>query len=420
MEGTMGRRLRDKNLETREARKKLKRSDKPYWRLITTGLHLGYRKGRDGYAVWVLRKYLGGQTYTVKNIAQADDYLDADGDRILSFAQAQEAALKMRVTPVKQQLGQYTCKQAIEAYAEYLEGRASGNDTRKRLEAFALPVFGDMAVADLKSDAIRKWHRDIAKTPPRQRASKGTVRHLDVDMNDPEIVRKRQVSANRCLTLFRAALNHARNEGKVDCSDSAWKLVKIFKGVDVPRTRFLSEAECKRLVNAAQGNFRVLVQAALFTGARYSELSHLRVADFNAEAGTLHVRISKSGKGRHITLCEDGWAFFKQLAAGRVGTDFLLGYKWRTGEQSRAMKEACKVAKIDGITFHGLRHTWASLARMGGMPLQVIAKNLGHVDTKMAEQHYGHLTADYVTEQTRKNAPKYDFGGQETNVKALR
>lgn len=38
-----------------------------------------------------------------------------------------------------------------------------------------------------------------------------------------------------------------------------------------------------------------------------------------------------------------------------------------------------------GITFHGLRHTWASLAVMNGVPLLVVAKDLGHRDTRMVE-----------------------------------
>jgi hypothetical protein len=36
------------------------------------------------------------------------------------------------------------------------------------------------------------------------------------------------------------------------------------------------------------------------------------------------------------------------------------------------------------INFHGLR----SLAVMNGMHLMVVARNLGHVDTRMVEKHY--------------------------------
>ena len=74
------------------------------------------------------------------------------------------------------------------------------------------------------------------------------------------------------------------------------------------------------------------------------------------------------------------------------------------------MREAVAAAKIEpGISFHGLRHTWASLAVMNGMPLMVVARNLGHADTRMVEMHYGHLKQDYVTEEIRKGAPKFGF-----------
>jgi hypothetical protein len=56
-------------------RRKLKASGRPYWRAIGKGLHIGYRKGKtDG--VWVVRRYLGGQTYKLETIAEADDILD--------------------------------------------------------------------------------------------------------------------------------------------------------------------------------------------------------------------------------------------------------------------------------------------------------------------------------------------------------
>jgi hypothetical protein len=43
------------------------------------------------------------------------------------------------------------------------------------------------------------------------------------------------------------------------------------------------------------------------------------------------------------------------------------------------MRAACERAKIDPpADFHCLRHTWASHAAMNGIPLMVVAKNLGH------------------------------------------
>jgi hypothetical protein len=54
---------------------------------------------------------------------------------------------------------------------------------------------------------------------------------------------------------------------------------------------------------------------------------------------------------------------------------------------------------------------------MAGMPLMVVARNLGHRDTRMVERHYGHLTADFINEAIRSHAPR--FGLTQTNVKPL-
>jgi integrase len=112
--------------------------------------------------------------------------------------------------------------------------------------------------------------------------------------------------------------NHKRTGAK---SSEAWDCVERFKGVHIPRSRYLTIAECKRLMNACDPEFRILVRAALETGARYQELARLRVVDFNPDSGTLHVRKSKAHKDRHIVLTDDGREFFASLVAGRKGSE---------------------------------------------------------------------------------------------------
>ncbi|MEI7608699.1 MAG: tyrosine-type recombinase/integrase [Rhodospirillaceae bacterium] len=62
------------------------------------------------------------------------------------------------------------------------------------------------------------------------------------------------------------------------------------------------------------------------------------------------------------------------------------------------VKAACEVAKLEALTFHELRHSYASRLVMAGAPLAVVAAQLGHSDTRMVEKHYGHLAPSYIAD----------------------
>ncbi|MGH9809505.1 MAG: tyrosine-type recombinase/integrase, partial [Terriglobia bacterium] len=252
---------------------------------------------------------------------------------------------------------------------------------RKRMEAHALPQLGKIEVASLTTDRLRKWHAGLARKPPRLRSKPGKEQKYRVLADDEDSLRRRRASANRCLAQLKAALNLAWREGKAP-SDMEWRKVKPFEGADAARVRYLTVAECKRLLNACDPVFRNLVRAALETGARYGELVRLTVDDFNPDTGTVAIRISKTGKPRHVVLTDNGAVFFEQVCLRRAGSESMFlkanGSAWRKSHQLRPMVEACRGAKIDPpINFHALRHTWASLATMNGMPLLIVAKNLG-------------------------------------------
>jgi hypothetical protein len=55
---------------------------------------------------------------------------------------------------------------------------------------------------------------------------------------------------------------------------------------------------------------------------------------------------------------------------------------------------------------------------MNGMPLTVLARNLGHASTKMLEAHYSHLTSNFVTNQVQLAAPRFDV--EAGNVRPLK
>jgi len=422
MGASMARRVQDATLDSRDARRKLKVRDAPYWRALGRELHIGYRKGKTG-GRWVMRRYAGAGKYSVETIADADDSLDADADSVLDFWQAQEAVRKHAAAPA---VLPYTLQDAVDDYVAALDdkGKASAYDVRLRLAACVTGPFADIALGKLASDDVAAWHVALSKAPARVRtrdgADKPNTRPLD--RSNPEAVRRRRVSANRVLASLKAALNFARRRRKV-ATDDAWREVEPFEGVNAARERHLSVAEAQRLVNAAApDDFRRLVQAALQTGARYGELARLCVRDYDGGNGSLAVHQSKSGKPRHITLTEEAQEFFRQITTGRAPGEIMLlrgDREWRRSEQTEPMAEACARAKLEPIGFHGLRHTWASLAVMGGVPLIIVARNLGHSDTRMVEKHYGHLAGGYVVEAIRAGAPRFGTVDR-SNVKAIR
>jgi integrase len=418
-EVAMARTVRDANLDTRTARARLKASGKPYYRAIDPGLHLGYRKGKAG-GKWVMRWYVGEGDYRVETLATADDSADADGVAILDFRQAQ-ALIRERFVeytrlakglPAKD--GPYTVGACLDEYLAFLDAkRKSAKDARWRAEALILPALGDIACTDLTAARLRRWLAVTATAAPRLRTRDGAEqRYRAIDGDDDEQRRKRRATANRTLTILKAALNRGWREGKIP-SDDAWRRVEPFEEADAARVRYLTMDECRRLINTAAGAFQNLVRAALLTGCRFGELATLQVRDFNPDAGTLHIRTSKSGKGRHVVLNDEGITFCGTITAARAGIELMLrkpdGDRWGKSNQTRPMAEACARAKIDPpANFHCLRHTYASHAAMAGAPLLVVAKNLGHADTRMVEKHYGHLSESYVAEAIRKAAPRFN------------
>ena len=366
-------------------------------------------------------------------LGAADDARDPDGITAFSFAQAQEAARAFFAQKGRELAGHtepqpggpYTVKMAVDAYFTARERRGSKSVRKDRYQAEAriIAQLGAVDASKLTAKRIRDWHQAAASAAKLVRTKKAAKQQTRAfDSKDPEEVRKRRATANRVLTILKAALNHAFQEGRIPV-DEPWRRVKPFREVDTPVVHFLKAAECIRLVNACEPSFRNLVRGALVTGCRYGELTRMRAADFNAEAGTITVRVSKSGKPRHVVLNAEGQKLFATLTAGQAPQDLAFrrddGDLWGASHQQRPLEEASRAAKLDPpATFHILRHTYASALAMRGAPMGVIAAQLGHSDTRMTEKHYAHLAPSYIADTVRAALPGFGILG-ETNVVPL-
>jgi integrase len=423
----MARTVRDAKLDTRSARLRLPIRSEPYWRGLEKGFALGYRRrGRGG--TWLARRREAEGGYAEHRISITDDLQDADGVVILDYGQAQKAARAWWRAEFRREEGHdtkqgpFTVADAIEDYLKAYERRGGKAvyDTRRAAETHILPSLGGIAVAKLTARKIEDWHHRLAELPARIRTKLGKKQRHRMVGGGPDGLRKRRATANRILTVLKATLNHAWKAGQV-ASDDAWRRVKPFRGVEMARVRYLSEPECVRFVNACKSDFRNLVRGALLTGCRYSELAALRAADFNADAGIVTVRQSKADKPRHVVLTMEGQRFFATLTAGKLGDDPIFarqdGGVWGKSHQLRPMLDASHRAKIKpAISFHVLRHTHGSTLAMKGVPMGVIAVQLGHADTRMTEKHYAHLAPSYVADTIRAHFPTLGIGGDEAVV----
>ena len=421
----MARTVRDSKLDSRTARLKLPAGLR-HWRAITEKLALGYRRTAAGFGTWIARYFdEEKQTYVQTKLGTADDQADADGKEVLTFSQAQKLAQgDLRARSLARSGKGYTVQNAITDYLEWYESerKATGYKATKHTANYhILPKLGDELIATVKADKIRRWHRELAKTPARVRSSVRGKRQFREGEFDP---RARKASANRVLTILKAALNHAfKHDMATD--PNQWKAVEPFKNVDAPRVRFLSPDECRRLCNACKPDFRAIVQAALLTGGRYGELTHTDASDFMTHGGngSILLRETKNRKPRYVPLTPEGAQLFEHLTAGKLaGTAIFTrndGDRWGKSHQHRLMQDACAKAGImPTISFHILRHTYAASLARNSVPLQVIAAALGHADTRVTERHYAHLSPSFVADTIRANLP--ELGIEIGNVRSIK
>jgi integrase len=395
-------------ISSARARAALAVSARPVWHELIPGmLAIGYRKTAKNppAGFWTARRYLGDRKYEQQKLATADDTVSANGVSILDYRQA---CSKCRTwfedssAPIAP-----TITTAFEGYVATLRQRGKSTSYAiRRFDHDIGPTLGNIKLSDLTTARLQSWLASLAQRP-RHARGKGGKPSKPMAFAAPDGSRKRQNSANRVWGLLRASLNHAFLGGIID-SNREWKRVKPFADASAPKIRFFDDDEIARLLAVIDGDFKLLVLAALHTGCRFSELANLKVRDFT-DAG-IFIAKSKSGKPRHIALTDVGVAFFDSITKGRDASEITLtknGNRWKLSDETNAMRRACVAASIAHAGFHCLRHSYASHSIMKGCPLSVIARQLGHAGTAMTERHYAHLSQGYIFESIQKYGPTY-------------
>lgn len=171
--------------------------------------------------------------------------------------------------------------------------------------------------------------------------------------------------------------------------------------VPEPATQFLSNEEVARLLTAASAEFwRPFITFLVHTGARFGEAAALRWEDLEIEAASpvVHIRrgvasgfvgSTKTGKHREVPLIP---SVLRELRAFRHDRPFVFcrpadGKFFDPASTRKHLHAICDRAGVRRISWHVLRHTFATELTRRGAPLPAVQKLLGHSTIKMTERY---------------------------------
>lgn len=198
---------------------------------------------------------------------------------------------------------------------------------------------------------------------------------------------------NRLANIFRAALNLAAARGWLERAP-----VIARRPEPLPRERYLTGAEWKRLRGELPEHLRRMADFALATGLRWSNVAGLEWerVDLGQRLAWIPATQAKGRKAIAVPLSASALAALR--ATGRARTGFVFLWRGKPLKSPKtAFGKACARAQLDDVTWHTLRHTWASWHAMAGTPLDVLQQLGGWASRDMLDR-YAHLAPSYLAQ----------------------
>jgi integrase len=188
-------------------------------------------------------------------------------------------------------------------------------------------------------------------------------------------------TVRRELAIVRHCLVVARNEWGFALPTNPVQQVKLPRAGN-PRERRVNPGELEKLLAACETSrcrwLSSVIQLAVETGMRRSELLAMRWEDVNLEARTVRLRDTKNGLPRTVPLSTVALNVIKDTP--RCGTTVF-------GISANALRLAWERLKrragVSGLRFHDLRHEAVSRFFEKGLNVPEVAMISGHRDLRM-------------------------------------
>jgi integrase len=414
----MARKVRHSKLDTRSARLKLPVRKKPFnGPRLQRGALLLYRRNKHNGA-WILKCSDGHSRYWTRRIADADDFDTADGQRVLTYFQAQDVAKKLA------------------------GGGTDANDT-------TAPVTVDRALLDYQADLTSRGARAYNAVHPRAHLTALLLSKPVALLGSRELKLWRDsllgkiapATINRVSNALSAALGLAAQHDRRIQNRDAWQVgLAVLPDAQTARNVVLPDHTVRRLVAAAYAKdpaLGLLVETLAVTGARASQVARLRIEDLHHDRTSkpkLSMPRSGKGGGRNRSAKREGHysmpvtlqlaKALRAAAAGRAPDAPLLvcgdGSAWGNDPNVKYRRPVREVVAAigedpDEVTLYSLRHSSVVRMLLRNIPIRLIAA-LHNTSVAMIERNYSRHITEHDSDDLSRTGLLADLAPASANV----
>jgi integrase len=306
----------------------------------------------------------------------------------------------------------------------YLEAKVNVRPTtlrgyRSLIDLYLRPYFGKWRVQSVSATDIERFRCELSRGVPAPILDARIARTLRANPKWSRGRAKQEEARravgvrtiNKALTLLTMIFNYGCRHRWIDYNPAEHvERLRDTKPVAecLLDTNILTPEEIRRLLDAAEDRYRLLIQVAVFTGMRQGEILGLQWGDIDWNSRQVHVRRAwKEGAFtepktrssiRRVDLPERLVLELKTWRLRCPKGEFDIVFANDAGNPmshanllQRGFYPALRRAGVRKIRFHDLRHTFASLMIANGEDVVRVSRLLGHASPNITLGIYSHM-----------------------------
>jgi integrase len=165
-----------------------------------------------------------------------------------------------------------------------------------------------------------------------------------------------------------------------------------------PRDRWLTRQEAEQLLESAQArHVKTFLAIALYTAGRAGAILDLTWDRVDLKTGLIDLGNATGGNGRSVVPVAEPLFPYLREAREAATCPFVIEHGGNgVASVKTGTRAAARRAGLIGVTPHVLRHTAATWMVQRGIPIEQVARVLGHKDPRVTWRTYAKHSPDYL------------------------